>query len=98
MLFIEFPIDLDCGNNIIKYRDVSDESWYYIYMDLETLNLLIQNYGIISTYKIPTRFTNADNPTTSTIVKIKYCGAAIELYCHDNTSPHLALKYIEQNY
>ncbi len=67
-----------------------------IYIDIETLNLLVTNYGIMSTYKIPTKITNCDNPTTSKIIKFKYFGADIKLYCCNNTTFYFP--YIEQNY
>lgn len=96
MLFIEFQINLNSGLNILKYRNVNDDSWYYLYIDIETLNLLVTNYGIISTYKNPTNFTNCDNTTTSKIIKLKYCGADIQLCCGNNTEFYFP--YIEQNY
>ena len=96
MLFIEFQTNIKSGNNILKYRNVDDDIWYYLYIDIETLNLLVTNYGIISTYKIPTKITNCDNPTTSKIIDLKYCGADIQLRCGDNTT--FRLPCIEQNY
>jgi hypothetical protein len=96
MLFVEFELNIKSGLNILKYRNVNDDIWYYLYIDIETLNLLITNYGIISTYKIPTKFTNCDNPSTSKIIKLKYCGADIKLQC-GNISPFY-IPDIEQNY
>lgn len=96
MLIIEFQINLNYGVNILKYRNIEDDIWYYLYIDIETLNLLVTNYGIISTYKIPTIFTNCDNQTTSKIIKLQYCGSDIQLCCGNNTSFYLP--YIEQNY
>ena len=96
MLFIEFETNLKSGLNIVKYRNVDDDQWYYVYMDIETLNLLVSNYGIISTYKFPTKYSNSDNETTSKVVKLKYCGANIRLYCGNNHSFYLP--HIEQNY
>jgi hypothetical protein len=96
MLFIEFQTNIISGVNILKYRNINDDVWYYLYIDIETLNLLVTNYGIISTYKIPTKFKNCDNPTTSNIIKLKYCGADIRLFCGNNTKFYLP--YIEQNY
>lgn len=96
MLFIEFQKNLNSDLNILKYRNINDDNWYYLYIDIETLNLLVTNYGIISTYKIPTILTNSDNPTTSKIIKLQYCGADIRLFCGNNTSFYLP--YIEQNY
>lgn len=96
MLFIEFETNLISDYNILKYRNVDDDNWYYLYIDIETLNLLVTNYGIISTYKIPTKHTNCDNETTSKIIKLKYCGADIKLQCCNNTAFYLP--NIEQNY
>ena len=96
MLFIEFQTNINYGINILKYRNINDDIWYYLYIDIETLNLLVTNYGIMSTYKIPTKITNCDNPTTSKIIKLKYCGADIKLCCGNNTTFYLP--YIEQNY
>ena len=96
MLLIEFEHNLNYGLNILKYRNIEDDSWYYLYIDVETLNLLVTNYGIISTYKIPTKHTNCDNETTSKIINLKYCGADIKLCCGNNTAFYLP--YIEQNY
>ena len=96
MLFIEFQKNLNDGLNILKYRNIHDDNWYYLYIDLETLHLLVLNYGIISTYKIPTQFTNCDNPSTSKKIHVTYCGANIQLYCGNDSAFHLSL--IEQNY
>ena len=96
MIFIEFQTNLIYGMNILKYKNINDDSWYYLYIDIETLNLLVSNYGIISTYKIPAKFSNCDNPTTSKIIDLKYCGANLQLYCGNNTAFYLP--YIEQNY
>lgn len=96
MLFIEFQTNLNSDLNILKYRDIENDSWYYLYIDIKTLNLLVTNYGIISTYKIPTKNTNCDNPTTSKIINLEYCGANIKLYCGNNTDFYIP--YIEQNY
>ena len=96
MLFIEFETTLNDCNNIVKYRNVDNDNWYYLYIDIETLNLLVTNYGIISTCKIPTKHTNCDNETTSKTIKLKYCGADIQLCCGNNTEFYLP--HIEQNY
>lgn len=41
MLLVEFPVNLHSGDNLVKYRSTDNGDWYYIYMDLETLNLFI---------------------------------------------------------
>ena len=98
MLFIEFERNIHSGLNIVKYREVTDDALYYLYIDMETLHLLITNYGILSTYKIPTVKTNCDNPSTSKTIQLKYCGADIELHCGSGISPFCILPHLEQNY
>jgi hypothetical protein len=96
MLFIEFQLNLNYGVNIIKYKNIDDDNWFYLYIDIETLNLLIL-IGIISTYKIPTIETCADNELTSKNIKLKYCNAEILFYC-DNNTKEFNLSKLEQNY
>ena len=96
MIFIELPIEFNDIKNIIKYRNVNDDSWYYMYIDIETLSDLIYNFGIISTIKIPTKNSTCDNPSTGNIIKLKYCGADIELICNNKSRFHLP--YLDQNY
>lgn len=101
MILIEFDINWNYGLNIIKYRNIENDQWYYLYIDIETLNLLIMNYGIISAIKIPTRFTSSDRPTTGEIIKIKYCNSDIEIICKNKINLYTRysyLNYIEQNY
>jgi hypothetical protein len=96
MIFIEFNKELEYGDNIIKYRDISNDEWYYMYIDIETLTLLLKNFGIISTVRIPTKPFTCDNGTTSENIKIKWCGANIELVC--GAKAKFYLPDIEQNY
>ena len=96
MIFVEFQTNLNYGLNMLKYRNIEDDNWYYLYLDIETLNLLITKFGIISTYKIPTKITNCDNETTCKIINIKYCGTDIKLFCGNNTPFYIP--YLEQYY
>ncbi len=96
MLLIEFEEHIIDGLNILKYRNVEDDNWYYMYIDIETLNLLVTNFGIISTKRIPTQTICLDNPSTSKHISIKYCGAHIELNCNNDTKVYLPI--LEQNY
>jgi hypothetical protein len=96
MIFIEFPENLTTTNFIVRYRNVLEEDWYYIWIDIETLNILIQNFGIISTLIIPSKPICIDNPTTSKTICIKYCGANIKLICNNNKYMNISL--LEQNY
>lgn len=96
MLFIEFEENIIDGLNILRYRNIYDDNWYYLYIDIETLNLLLKNYGIVSTKRLPTHNICIDTPLTSKCINIIFCGAPIELYCGNNTSIHLPI--LEQNY
>ena len=100
MLFIEFQPTLHDGLNLLKYRNIDDDIWYYMYIDIETLHLLLTNFGIISTRRIPGKFTNCDNPSTSPIVNINYCGANIQSWCGQYSADKIprCLQHIEQNY
>lgn len=98
MLFVKFEANLHSGLNLVKYRHVHDDCWYYLYLDMETIHLLVTNLGIVSTYRIPTQFTNCDNPTTGKRIQVRYCGAAIQLCCGRNDDSSFYLPWIEQNY
>lgn len=96
MLLIEFEDCLNNDLNLVKYRNVNDDNWYYIYMNVETLNLLIMNFGIISTKRYSMENICIDNPTTSKNIKIKYCNASIEFECGNKTPFNRAI--LEQKY
>ena len=91
MLLIEFPVNLTSGLNLIKYVECDSSEWYYLYIDIETLSLLISNYGCISTCQIPTQPINCDNMTTGKEIHANYCGAEIILECNKNTPINLSL-------
>ncbi len=91
MILIEFEEDLNYESNILKYRDVEDDNWYYLYIDIETLNLLITNFGIISIKRMPTEHIYIDTPLTSKIINAKYCNAQIEMHCGNNASFNISL-------
>jgi len=76
--------------NILKYRNVEDDIWYYLYIDIETLHLLITNFGM------PTQIICIDNLFTFKKINIKLCEAPIEVYCGNNKYFHLPI--MEQNY
>lgn len=95
MIFIEFEQNLTCnGLNIIKYRNVEDmvADWHYLYMDVETLHLLITHFGIISTMRLPAQ-------PISKHISLQYCGAPINMYCGNNTQPtSRCLRTLDHNY
>ena len=97
MLLIEFSCNLTTdGLNLLKYRHVDCADWYYLYIDIETLNLLLQNFGIMSTLKIPTQPVNIDNLSTGELIRVKYCDAPILLYCGNNAAMYLPI--LEQQF
>lgn len=85
MILVEI---LSVFDNIIRYKNPNDKCWNYLEMDIETLNLLINNFGIISTRYIPnhnpTQKICADNPATGKEITLKYNGAHIRLNCGSN--------------
>ena len=93
---IEFDSNLKDGLNLMKFRNVEDDSWYYLYIDIETLNLLVTNFGIISTLRMPTQVIYADTPLTCKTIRMNFCGAPIELSCCNND--YIYLPIMEQNY
>lgn len=97
MILIEFEENLNYGVNIIKYKTVNDDSWYYMYLDIETLNLLIKNFGIIGLLRIPCEPICADQPTTGKEINLSYCGARIKMFCNENIPIDSVLHYIEQH-
>jgi hypothetical protein len=96
MLLIEFESDFKCGLNILKYRNTTDDEWYYLYIDIEALSILVANFGIISTLRVPTEPISLDTPQTSKNIQMKFCGASIELFCGNNSAFYLPI--LEQNY
>ena len=100
MLLIEFDENsTDGGLNILKYRDSENDSendsWYYLYIDIETLAILISNFGIISTIRNSLNIC-IDNEFTSKTINMKYCGAPISLHCLNKSSLYLPI--LEQPY
>ena len=98
MLLVEFEKNINENLFIIRYKNINTEEWYFLYIDIETLNLLLQNFGIISMLKIPTLLCSADNPMTGPKITIKYFKAEINMNCYYNHCKNKALRIIEQNY
>jgi hypothetical protein len=69
MIILEFHTNIEYGMNIVKYKNRTDNDWHHLYIDIETLNLLIRNFG------------NCDSPTMPKIIELNYCGADISLIC-----------------
>ena len=76
MLLIEFEENQICGLNILKYRNVEDNMWHYLYIDIETL----KNFGIISTKKMPGQHSNSKQ------IHMFFCNAPISLSCREKNT------------
>lgn len=95
MLFIEFKNELS-AEIVLKYRNVDGTEWYYMQIDIETLALLVENFGVISTVRVPTKSIIIDTPLTGEEISVSYCGANIKFYCRSNSQFNISK--IEQNY
>lgn len=104
MLFIEFNFEQNNFNEeiTIRYRHVDSIEWFYLQIDILTLNHLLLKYGILQIWRFPYKLICADNPITGKQVKMKWNGAEISMVCgygnHFDTSYNNALRKIEQNY
>lgn len=75
MILIEFERNLNQGNFVLKYGNVNDNKWNYLKIDIETLNLLVRNFGVDAS------FSNiSTNETPDKIIKLKYCGSDVQLF------------------
>jgi hypothetical protein len=69
MLIIEFVAKLQNGLNTIRYKDIGKNCcWNYIDLDIETLNLLLKNFGVY----------NIDN--NSHEINVTYCDVPLKIY------------------
>jgi hypothetical protein len=98
ILLIEFEARWKNGLNKIRYRGVEEKTWNYLDVDIETLNLLVKHFGIISTCSMYNgqRIKCIDNLTTSTEIQMKYCDAEIKLQCKNKDKFYLPI--LEQQY
>jgi hypothetical protein len=80
MLIIDFPTNLMEQNNLIKYKNIKEDDWYYMYIDMDILCLLLFNFGMVSTVTLPgIKPACCDNPSTGKKCCVKYCGADITI-------------------
>ena len=96
MLLLEFnPKILNGDKIIVRYKTVNSNEWVFLYLDIETLNLLLNNFGIIGCV---TEINNRciDNQRTGKTIELSYCGAQIHMFCGNNS--HVDLRLLEQNY
>ena len=84
MLLLEFSNNIKNDNIIIRYKNINDYIWEYLTIDFITLNLLIQNYSILSTNKYDNNklYSSCDNPSTGKICELNYYGANIKIGCN----------------
>ena len=82
MIVLEFDIDWNCGFNRVAYKHEMDPQWNYMYVNMETLALLLHHYGVVSTKHLPgKKYVNLDNGTTGRQIQMKFCGADIMIEC-----------------
>lgn len=93
MLLVEFDVNLNFENGVcrLNYKEVNEENWHYLYVDIETLNLLLQNYGIISTIRTLGQPISIDNYTTSSQIIVKYCGCEVNMFCRNKDKCYLPI-------
>ena len=97
MILIEFPQKLEGNIHVMKYKTVEENDWYYMYIDIETLHLLVSNFGIISTILFPPFSCCIDHPSTGSDIKVSYNGAEVHLFCCTNTNKYIdALRSLAQ--
>jgi hypothetical protein len=73
MLIIEFSSIVKEENNNVLYRDINDNIWNSIKVNLITLNLLLQNFGYNAMYIGQAIDTYLDN------IHVKYYDSDIKL-------------------
>ena len=97
MILIEFPQQLQPGKTtILKYKMVEENDWYYLYIDIETLHILVSNFGIISTVLFPPFSYCIDHPSTGADIKVSYGGAEVQLCCTNCTNINIAHSYFQK--
>lgn len=86
MLLIEFEENIEENDFIVRYKSEKEINWSYIRMDIETLNLLTSNFGIMSTKFVPKVSTSSLTVTSpsSKQFDVTYCGVPITLNCGNN--------------
>lgn len=99
VVIIEFNYMQYTENNIaVRYKDSSTDEWHCITIDIRTLGLLIENFGMIACEYNPYTSTrpNLDNGTTNIWAHVNYCGAPITIPCrqwsHDSTTVRAFLR------
>ena len=78
MVIIEIQKKLYYGNNnLVKYKNENDCEWNYLYTDIETINLLISNFGINQIKTDPVCFSDNDK-----YISAIYCDVDIHMKCN----------------
>jgi hypothetical protein len=98
MIIIEFEENIKNNEKILlNYRDINNDNWQYLYIDLETLNLLISYVGIISINRFTNKNITSDNGTLSEDIAINYCGSEIIVSCAPYLSKYSHSKFVLEN-
>ena len=89
MILIEFNPNFKSKQNLIKYKAINEIKYHFLYVDLETINLLLINYGIVSNFNSHNntifKFSGREHEDTRN-VKIKHFGAEVNIKLIKNDS------------
>ena len=79
MLIIEFAQNLTSELIAVRYKENVNDEWSVIDMDIKTLNLFVQNFGIIAQGS-----ELLDSPQTGSEFTVNYCGCLVKIKCRDS--------------
>lgn len=90
MILIEFNPNFKSKQNVIKYKAIDEIKYHFLYVDLETINLLLINYGIVSNLNSYTKttflkFSGREDEDIRNI-KINHFGAEVNIKLIKNDS------------
>jgi len=90
MILIEFNPNFKSKQNLIKYKAINEIKYHFLYVDLETINLLLINYGINSNFNSYNKTTifkfSGREDEDIRNVKINHFGAEVNIQLINNDS------------
>ena len=86
MILIEFNPNFKSKQNLIKYKAINEIKYHFLYVDLETINLLLINYGIVSKFNSynKTSILKFSGREDIDNVKIKHFGTEVNIKLINN--------------
>jgi hypothetical protein len=95
MILIDFNYNITNESEIlIKYRNFNEDVWYNMLIDIKTLSVLINNFGIACVnylYNLYNKEINLDIGRNLDNCDVNYCGYKLTLYLRNYNHK----KYIE---